>query len=199
MRAPSDLDLRTGRPSEEIAPPLITEPIDSLISRSCKGDRDAQQQIYERHHGSAYRLLIRMVGHTDAADVLQEVFLQVFRTLNQFSGKSQFETWLYRLTLNQALQYLRQRRRSRWTTLESDLMDRHADQTSRMEDKELLECALARLEPDLRASFLLREVEKLSYSEISKVTEVPEGTVASRLNRARQLLKEHLMELGWDQ
>ena len=139
-----------------------------------------------------------MVGQTDADDVVQEVFLQVFRTLNQFNGQSQFETWIYRVTINQALQHLRKRRRSQWKPLEGDLMDYQTGHKHELEEKELLERALARLEPDLRAIFLLREVENCSYSQIAETTQVPEGTVASRLNRARQLLKQHLVELGWE-
>ena len=139
-----------------------------------------------------------MVGQNDADDVLQEVFLHVLRNLNQFNGKSQFETWIYRVTLNAALQHLRKRRRLRWITLEGDVMDHKQAQIHELEDKELLECALGRLEPDLRAFFLLREVEKFSYAKISEATQVPEGTVASRLNRARKLLKQYLVELGWE-
>ena len=139
-----------------------------------------------------------MVGQNDADDLLQEVFLQVLRTLNQFNGQASFETWIYRVTLNAALQHLRKRRRSRWISLEGDLMDHKSGQGCELEDKDLLECALGRLEPDLRSLFLLREVDKFSYAKISEVTQVPEGTIGSRLNRARQLLKQHLVELGWE-
>ena len=176
----------------------VNWPVAILLSKCRSGNREAQRQLYERYHQSTYRLLIRMVGHNDADDVMQEVFLQVFRTLNQFNGRSQFETWIYRVAFNQALQHLRKRRRSQWKSLEGDLMGHELGERHELEDKELLEYALARLEPDLRAIFLLREVEKCSYSQIAETTRVSEGTVASRLNRARQLLKQHLVELGWE-
>ncbi len=140
-----------------------------------------------------------MVGQREAPDVLQQVFLQVFRELHRFDGRSKFETWLYRITVNEALQQLRRQRRGRWISLVIDLVDHEPNHERHLDYKDLLEHALARLEPDLRALYLLREVEKQSYAEIAKETQTPEGTVASRLNRARQLLKQHLLELGWEQ
>jgi RNA polymerase sigma-70 factor (ECF subfamily) len=77
-------------------------------------------------------------------------------------------------------------------------MDGQPDQEREFDHKELMEHALARLEPELRSLFLLREVEKQSYAEIAEAVQIPEGTVASRLSRARQLLKQYLVELGWE-
>lgn len=175
-----------------------SEPIDDLVSASRRGSREAQQRLYECCHQRVYRLLMRMVGLNDADDLLQQVFLQVFRSLSQFSGQSRFETWLYRVSVNESLQHLRKQRRRRWVSLEGDFMDRQPDQERDFDHKELMEHALARLEPELRSLFLLREVEKQSYAEIAAVMQIPEGTVASRLSRARQLLKQYLVELGWE-
>lgn len=177
---------------------LDAEPIDDLVAASRRGNREAQQRLYECCHPRVYRLLVRMVGRSDADDLLQQVFLQVFRTLNQFSDQSRFETWLYRVSVNESLQHLRKQRRRRCVSLESDFMDREPDQERDFDHKELMEHALARLEPELRSLFLLREVEKQSYAEIAVALQIPEGTVASRLSRARQLLKQYLVELGWE-
>ena len=177
---------------------LDAEPLDDLVFASRRGSREAQQRLYECCHQRVYRLLVRMVGRSDADDLLQQVFLQVFRTLKQFSGQSRFETWLYRVSVNESLQHLRKQRRRRWVSLESDFMDREPDQERDFDHKELMEHALARLEPELRSLFLLREVEKQSYAEIAAALQIPEGTVASRLSRARQLLKQYLVELGWE-
>ncbi|MBS1985894.1 MAG: sigma-70 family RNA polymerase sigma factor [Bdellovibrionales bacterium] len=174
------------------------ESMDDLVSACRGGSPQAQQRLYECSHERVYRLLMRMVGREDAEDVLQQVFLQVFRTLGQFGGQSRFETWLYRVSVNESLQHLRKQRRRRWVSLESDVMDGQPDQERDFDHKELMEHALARLEPELRSLFLLREVEKLSYAEIAEAVQIPEGTVASRLSRARQLLKQHLVELGWE-
>jgi RNA polymerase sigma-70 factor (ECF subfamily) len=142
--------------------------------------------------------MVRMVGIQDAADVTQQAFLQVFRKIGQFSGKSHIGTWIYRVAVNEALQHLRRAKRSKLRALKHEPMDRSFDRHAHTDDKELLEQALGMLEPELRSAFLLREVEGLSYGEIAGTLEIPEGTVGSRLNRARRELKQHLVELGWE-
>lgn len=164
-----------------------------------RGDQIAQRRLYESAHQNIYRLMVRMVGLQDAADMTQQVFLQAFRKLDQFSGRSQFGTWIYRVAVNEALQHLRRSRRSRVGVLEHEPMDSSPDSNKNFADKELLEKALARLDPVLRSAFMLREIEGLSYCEIAEALQIPEGTVGSRLNRARQELKQHLIELGWEQ
>ena len=77
-------------------------------------------------------------------------------------------------------------------------MDHRSHPEEGSEFRETLDAALAKLDPDLRTAIVLREVEKLPYSEIAKVLSIPEGTVASRLSKARSLLKQHLIDLGWE-
>ncbi len=138
-----------------------------------------------------------MVGEQDAAEIVQAVFLQLFRKIGQFDRRSSFETWLYRLTVNESLQHLRRCQRWQFQTMEWEPMDTSPDGKS-VEQRELLELALARLDPELRAIFLLRESEELSYREIAESMQIPEGTVGSRLNRARRELQQHLNQLGYD-
>ena len=163
-----------------------------------RGDELAQQRLYEASHQNVFRLMVRMVGLQDAADLTQQVFLQVFRKIGQFSGRARIDTWIYRVAVNEALQHLRRSKRLRIRMLEREPMDRSSDTYESFDDKELLERALAMLDPELRSAFLLREVEGLSYREIAEALEIPEGTVGSRLNRARRELKQHLTELGWE-
>ncbi len=169
------------------------------IVEACKnGDPAAQRRLYDASHQNVYRLVVRMVGLQDAADVTQQVFLQTFRKIDQFSGRSQFSTWIYRVAVNESLQHLRKSKRSQMQLLEQDTTDRSLGDHKNIDNKELLEQALARLEPDLRSTFLLREVDGLSYDAIANALEIPEGTVGSRLSRARRELKLHLVELGWE-
>jgi len=133
----------------------------------------------------------------DAADVTQQVFLQVFRSIGQFDGRSRFSTWVFRLTINEALQHQRRDRRWRFQVLDWEPMDKSSSDNSE-EQKDLIQQALAHLEPELRAIFLLRETGEMSYEEIAQVMEIPEGTVGSRLNRARRELKRHLGDLGYE-
>ncbi len=168
-----------------------------LLARCLKNDRQAQRQLYEITHHAVYRLMVRMVGLQEASDLTQQVYLKLFSKLHQFAGNSKFETWLYRLASNEALQYLRKNSRKKTTTLIEDPVNQQQPVTERDEQRELLGVALERIEPELRSIFLLREVEEMSYREIAKIIDVPEGTVGSRLNRARRDLQTHLLELGW--
>ena len=176
-----------------------TAAIDAALLASCRSsERGAQQRLYELSHRQVYRLMVRMVGLQDAADVTQQVFLQVFRKIDQFAGHSKFETWLYRLATNEALQHLRKGKRWRFQTLSREPMSQHEPANERNEQKEVLEQALSRVDPELRSIFVLREVEGLSYREIAEAINVPEGTVGSRLNRARRELQQQLADLGWE-
>jgi len=173
--------------------------IDADILAGCRtGERDAQHRLYELCHRQVYALMVRMVGVQDAADVTQQVFLQLFRKIDNYAGHSKFHTWLYRLATNEALQHLRKGRRWKFQPLTREPKSPHTTMVERNEQKELLEQALARLEPELRLIFVLREVEGLSYAAIAQATGIPEGTVGSRMNRARRQLQQHLADLGWE-
>lgn len=175
------------------------EDIDALtaVVKACQsGDRAAQRQLYDACHENVFRLAARMVGMQDAADVTQQVFLQTLRSLGQFNGRSRFKTWLYRLAVNEALQHLRRGQRWQFQTLEWEPMGEESNQDN-AEQKELLEQALLRIDPELRSVFLLKEVEGLSYQQIAETLQIPEGTVGSRLNRARRELKQQLSDLGF--
>ncbi len=145
-----------------------------------------------------YRHMVRMVGVQHAADVTQQVFLRVFEKINTFRGLARFETWLFRLAANEAYQYLRREKRWKHRPLELEPADQRSSHTDSEESKQLLEDAIGQLDVELRSIFLLREVEGLSYQEIAEVLKVPEGTVASRLNRARRELRTLLSDLGWE-
>ena len=166
--------------------------------RAQGGNPAAQRLLYEVCCQRVFRTVYRMVGLADAADVTQEVFLQVFRSLHQFSGLSRFETWLFRISINECMQFRRRRHRKPSVALEHDPLDNHPDAARSFDHQELMEQALARLEPELRTVFLLKEVEHLSYSQIAEVLQIAEGTIGSRLNRARRQLQSILIELGWE-
>lgn len=122
----------------------------------------------------------------------------MFRKLDQFTGRARFQTWLYRLAVNESLQHLRRVRRWQSQEIEHEPADRTHRSENRSENRELLEVALQQIDPELKSVFLLREVEELSYREIADALDVPEGTVGSRLNRARQELQRQLTNLGWE-
>jgi len=156
-------------------------------------DRSMQRELYDRCHDKAFRLCARMVGRQDAADVCQQTLLKVYQSIDQFKGRSQFMTWLFRIAVNECLQHRRKAIRGRTVNLaDYEPPDRAAAATQRSQDRELLEVALSRLDPELRCAFLLREVEQLSYAQIAQTMQLPDGTVASRLSRARRRLLQIL-------
>lgn len=176
----------------------IDDPLADIVRLCQSGGRSAQQELYEACHQDVYGLMVRMVGRQDAADLAQQVFMQAFRKIGQFQGQSKFQTWLYRLAVNESLQHLRKNKRKQ-QVLAHDPIDNRPSSARNHEAKDVLDAALDRIEPLLRSIFLLKESQGLSYREIAEATDIPEGTVGSRLNRARRQLREHLIELGWEQ
>ena len=92
-----------------------SDPLADVVQLCKSGRRSAQQELYEACHQDVYGLMVRMVGRQDAADVTQQVFMQVFRKIDQFQGQSKFKTWLYRLAVNESLQHLRKNKRKQQT------------------------------------------------------------------------------------
>lgn len=172
----------------------MADDLDDILAGCRAGDSHAQRQLYERYHRTVYRLALRLGGHQEAADLVQEIFLRVFAGLDSFRGTAAFSTWLYRVAVNECLRY-RRRQPQRLEPLNSEPATAAAGPERRVEQAELLELALERLDNQLRAVFLLRETEGLSYGQIAKVLEIPPGTVASQLSRARAELKAFLRQV----
>lgn len=175
-----------------------SEAVADMVAGCRVGDRGAQREVYDTFSRMVYRLMIRIVGLNDAPDLAQQVFLQVFRKIDRFSGRGRFDRWLYRVAVNEAYQHLRRNRGKQHLPLAYEPVDESPGSHEQTDRKELLEHALARLDPELRSICVLREMDGLSYREIAEVLEIPEGTVGSRLNRARRELKDHLLNLGWE-
>ena len=169
----------------------MADALADIIGGCRAGERNAQRRLYDRFRGMVYRLAVRMVGEAEAADVAQEVFLRVFSRLGGFRGQAAFSTWLYRLTVNECLRHLGRRGR-RLEPITDEPEYAAAGPEQRLEQADLLEQALANLDAPLRATFLLREVDGLSYREMADVLGVPPGTIASQLNRARSALQAFL-------
>ncbi len=127
---------------------LLDEPLPATMIAQCQqGDRDAQQQLYESCHAKTHRLMVRLVGLADAADLTQRVFLRVFGKIGQFASHARLETWIHRVATNEALQYLRYCRRHPAKPLEREPVDTRSDCRRGWEQRDLLRCAMQRLEP----------------------------------------------------
>jgi len=194
--------------------PGTVEPSDeSLAARAAAGDDSAFEAIVGRYQARIFRLACRLTSDTDAPDVLQETFLQVYRHLRSFRGDSQFRTWLYRVASNAALMHRRASARRPAESLEEflprfDANGRHAATPSELQvaarADELLDRAvlaakardvLSRL-PDLyRDAFVLRDLEELSTADVAAALGIEPATVRQRVHRARLMLRGYLSDL----
>jgi RNA polymerase sigma-70 factor (ECF subfamily) len=167
------------------------DPDQALAQRLARGEMGALQEAYERHGKRVQRLCLRLLGRrADAEDATQEVFLKLLERARSFDGRARFSTWLHRLTVNLCLHRMERERLRLARALpdEGGLPDSSGsplESLSRTEAREALERLLARLTPEHRSVLVLRELEGLSYQEIAEALAVPEGTVMSRLSRAR--------------
>ena len=172
-----------------------------LIRAAASGDAAAFEQLYQQHYRRVYSLCLRMLGSTtQAEDLTQEVFLQVFRKLGSFRGDSQFTTWLHRLTVNQVLMHFRKRGvKLEHTSEEGDftnVVETPLQSTRRisMVDRLALEKAIAELPPGYRTVFTLHDIEGYEHEEIADMLGVSIGTSKSQLHKARMRLRELLMK-----
>jgi RNA polymerase sigma-70 factor (ECF subfamily) len=164
-----------------------------LLRRCRAGDRAAQHALYEHHVGRIYRLALRLSGNEqDAFDLTQDAFVRMLQRLDSFDGRCKLGTWLYRVAVNEWLQRLRRRRaeQSHLTVLAAELAAAREDTADRHALD--VDAALAGISDEHRVILLLRYHENLSYDEIAETLDVPPGTVASRLSRARTELRTAL-------
>ncbi len=173
-----------------------------LVRLASAGDRAAFAQIYERFYARAFRLAYSMTGNRAAAeDLTQEIFMRVFQRLENFGGQSSFATWFYRLAVNHSLNY---RRKERFSVQDnhSDKLEFLANPSPQIESvvlqnqlKDEIHGALLELSNDMRMVIILKDIEGLNYDEIAERMSCSQGTVASRLNRARKQLAQKLRHL----
>lgn len=197
------------RTPEARAPaPLGLDPDRDLVSRwQAGGDESAFEELIQRHERRVFGLLVRLLGdRSEAEDVTQETFLNLYRHGHRFRSESRFSTFVYRVAVNAALNRRRSlgRRRSRTAGLAElqaaggELPAAPRDPESSAEGSEIqrrVQAALSELRPALRLPVVLFDLEGLPYAEISRVLNLPEGTVKSRIHRARQALREILRDL----
>ena len=183
----------------------------ALVQRARQGDEEAFAALVEVNQRRLYNLTLRMTGNPDdAADLCQEAFLNAWKGLGRFQGESSFSTCLYRLTNNACIDNLRREKRrvnlSMTLSLDDDQAVRQAElpderfsphrQAEQRELRETLRAGLAALPEEHRQVLVLRELEGFSYGEIAQLTGVEEGTVKSRLARARLALRNYLTKQG---
>jgi RNA polymerase sigma-70 factor (ECF subfamily) len=180
-----------------------------LVERVQQGDRAAYDVLVRKYQHKIVKLIGRYVrDQSDALDVAQEAFIKAYRALPNFRGDSAFYTWLYRIAINTAKNYLVSEGRKP-VDRDVDLQDpeqydiqarlKHVDTPEGMalteEIRSTVEDAIDGLPDDLRTAIVLRELEGLSYEEIAQAMDCPVGTVRSRIFRAREAISERLRPL----
>ena len=179
----------------------------SIIKQVLGGDADAFEHIVKKYEKKVYNLALRYLkNRDDALDLSQEVFIQVYNNLAQFRGDSQFSTWIYRVTYNKCVDMLRKTQKLRRNVVMStddenffETRDCRASIEEDYEGRETLVTVMKiidTLPSEQRDVVILRYIKDLSYSQIADVLEIAEGTVKSRLTRARLKIKEQLKESG---
>ena len=171
------------------------------IKNATSGSREYQKRIYELLASRIYRVIRKIVGTSDADDVMQDFVIQLFSKLDQFRFESSLETWAHRMAVNQSLQYLRKTNREALraykVALETE-MSEDPNRQNQADEAEILNLAMEKISGEQRAILHMKEVEGLGYEAIASVLGIPEGTVGSRLNKARKELRTSLIQLGWE-
>jgi RNA polymerase sigma-70 factor (ECF subfamily) len=200
----SIFDLNSEQPANQYS---IVED-DELIASLREGCEQGYETLLARFQQPVYNLAFRLLNDpADASDVVQEVFLKVFRNVGQFRSQSSLKTWIYRITVNEAHNQRRWffRHRHREVGLEEEsediptrlevLADSGRSPFDYVFDREkhiLIEEALSRINPTFREAVVLRDIADLSYEEIAEVLQISLGTVKSRILRGREALRQEL-------
>ena len=193
---------------------LVATNDETLAARAAAGDTSAFEALVRRYQARVFRLACRLTSDTDAPDVLQDTFLQVYRHLPAFRGASRFSTWLYSIAVNAALMHRRARSRRPAESLDEfmprfDERGQHAATPAELQlashadeilDRRFLadraRDGLARL-PDLyRDAFVLRDLEEMSTTEVAEALGIEPAAVRQRVHRARLMLRGYLSDLA---
>ena len=179
--------------------------IDDVIQRCLNGDQSAWDTIVRLHWRKVFNVAYKFVGrHDQAEDLTQDVFLKLFRSLDTFDRRANFQTWLVSVSRNLCIDHYRRVRKER-EAINRDVDPAHlAPAASTPSPQALLEQrdrvhllreALDQLAPTLRTALMLRDIQELSYQEIAGRLSLPEGTVKSRINRGRTALARQIQKL----
>ena len=181
----------------------------TLLRRLRDRDERAFRELVAEHRDRVFNITYRMLGNRhEAEDVAQEVFISVFKTIDSFREESKFSTWLYRVTVNHCknrIKYLARRHDRKRDELDETKHESNGAVTgapvraatpdralASAQMEQLLQDAIATLDDDQRTVVILRDVEDLSIEEICEITGLPDGTVKSRLHRARLVLRKKM-------
>jgi RNA polymerase sigma-70 factor, ECF subfamily len=188
--------------------PDSPDAIETIIKRCLKGDQLAWEQIVRQYWRKVFNVAYKFVGkHDEAEDLTQDIFLKIFKSLQTFDRRANFQTWLISISRNLCIDHYRSVRKER-ETIDRDVDANELSPASpeispvaaiEQQDRVmLLREAMAALPETLRAAVLMRDIQELSYQEIANKLRLPEGTVKSRINRGRTELARQIRKLRGD-
>jgi RNA polymerase sigma factor (sigma-70 family) len=177
-----------------------------VIAQARRGEESAFAELLHRYRAPVFNLCLRMLkNRDDAEDVAQDVFIKVFAMLDRYDERYAFRSWLFKITANQCIDFIRKNRvkmlsldepvQYRGEEIERQFPDEGDSPDDALESKELGHLLLsitAELPPHYRSMIVLRHQEQLSYEEIAQIMDLPLGTVKARIHRARAMMKEKL-------
>ncbi len=176
-----------------------------VLKRAQRGDEEAFSQIVSEHQNLVYTVALRILANPDdALDAAQDVFLRVWKSLPKFQGRSEFTTWLYRITANICLDYIKKRRKEKkvplsWSDEQEERFPEEGltidDQMDRIEVKDKLEETLRMMNPIYRSALVLRDIYGFSYEEISRLLKISLQATKIRIYRARLDFKSRYRKL----
>jgi RNA polymerase sigma-70 factor (ECF subfamily) len=189
--------------------PSLQLATDEMIERCLNGDQAAWESIVRLYRRKVFNVAYKFVGrHDQAEDLTQDVFLKLYKSLDTFDRRANFQTWLISVSRNLCIDHYRAVRKER-ETINRDVdpadfappsPDTRADAQLEMRDRvKLLRRALDKLAPTLRTAVMLRDIQELTYQEIAERLRLPEGTVKSRINRGRTELARQIQRLREEQ
>ena len=186
--------------------PYAGDALEALIQRCLRGDQMAWELIVHQYWRKVFNVAYKFVGKHDLAeDLAQDIFLKIFKSLDTFDRRANFQTWLISVSRNLCIDHYRSVRKER-ETIDRDVDANELSPTSHdpgpiaaLEQRDrvhLLRRALVELPKTLRMAVLMRDIQEMSYQEIAVTLGLPEGTVKSRINRGRTELARHVKRLG---
>ena len=167
----------------------------ALVERVQQGDKKAFNLLVSRYQNKVAGLLTRYISHNDIPDVVQESFIKAYRSIESFRGDSAFYTWLYRIAVNTAKNYLTEDAEGYDVGTHLRDVDTPENEMLSSELEKVVFDTIHSLPEDLRTAITLRELEGLSYEEIAEIMDCPVGTVRSRIFRAREVIENKIQPL----
>ncbi len=174
-----------------------------MISRCQRGDQEALKEIFDKYHKKVYSIAYGVVRHREEAlDIVQEVFIKLFRSIKNFKGRSQFYTYLYRMVMNTSIDHARKAGKQFVSSLDQEGSFEPRDEAEKGPERILLQkeleekvkLAMDKLPAEQKAALIFRDVEGLSYQEMAEAMGCSIGTVMSRLHYGRKKMQESLKD-----